>query len=161
NQYELATRLSYFLWSSMPDDELFKLAEASRLREPGVIDAQVRRMLKDPKASALVDNFAGQWLMLRSVSQMAPDKNTYRTFNDALRSAMVRETELYFDYVMREDRSVLEFLDSDYTFVNDRLAKHYGIPGSFGRDFKKVTLPDRIRGGILTQASILTVTSNP
>jgi mono/diheme cytochrome c family protein len=161
NQFELATRLSYFLWSSMPDDELFKLAETNKLREPGVIDAQVRRMLKDPKASALVENFAGQWLMLRSVAQMAPDKNTYRNFDDALRSAMVRETELYFDYVMREDRCVLEFLDSDYTFVNDRLAKHYGIPGSFGRDFKKVTLPDRTRGGILTQASILTVTSNP
>jgi hypothetical protein len=99
--------------------------------------------------------------MLRSVAQAAPDKRTYRDFDDALRSAMIRETELYFEYVMREDRSVLEFLDSDYTFVNDRLARHYGIPGSFGREFKKVTLPDRNRGGILTQASILTVTSNP
>ena len=161
SQYELATRLSYFLWSSMPDDELFKLAEANKLREPGVLETQVRRMLKDPKSSALVENFAGQWLMLRSVAQMAPDKNTYRSFDPALRSAMVRETELYFDYVMREDRSILEFLDSDYTFVNDRLAKHYGIPGSFGRDFKKVTLTDHTRGGLLTQASILTVTSNP
>jgi mono/diheme cytochrome c family protein len=161
NQYELATRLSYFLWSSMPDDELFRLAGADRLREPGVLEAQVHRMLKDSKAAALVENFAGQWLMLRSVAQAAPDKRTYRDFDDALRSAMIRETELYFEYVMREDRSVLEFLDSDYTFVNDRLARHYGIPGSFGREFKKVTLPDRNRGGILTQASILTVTSNP
>ena len=161
SQFELATRLSYFLWSSMPDDVLFKLAETNQLRNPGVLEAQVRRMLKDPKASALVENFAGQWLMLRSVAAMAPDKNAYRSFDPALRSAMVRETELYFEHVMREDRSVLDFLDSDYTFVNDRLAKHYGIAGSFGREFKKVTLTDRTRGGILTHASILTVTSNP
>jgi mono/diheme cytochrome c family protein len=160
-QFELATRLSYFLWSSMPDDELFKLAEQNRLREPGVLDAQVRRMLKDPKASALVENFAGQWLMLRSVPTVTPDKNTYRNFDPALRTAMVKETEMYFEYVMREDRSVLEFLDSDYTFVNDRLARHYGIQGSFGSQFQRVTLKDRSRGGILTQASILTVTSNP
>ena len=161
SQFELATRLSYFLWSSMPDDELFRLAESNKLREPGVMEAQIRRMLKDPKASALVENFAGQWLMLRSVATMTPDRNAYRNFDPALRSAMIRETELYFDHVMREDRSVLEFLDSNYTFVNDRLARHYGLSGSFGRDFQKVTLTDRSRGGILTHASILTVTSNP
>jgi mono/diheme cytochrome c family protein len=161
SQYELATRLSYFLWSSMPDDELFKLAGENKLRDPMVLDAQIRRMLKDPKSSALVENFAGQWLMLRSVASMTPDKKTYPTFTPALRDAMVKETELYFDYVMRQDRSVMEFLDSDYTFVNDKLAKHYGIPGNFGREFKKVTLSDHSRGGVLTQASILTVTSNP
>jgi mono/diheme cytochrome c family protein len=161
NPFELASRLSYFLWSSMPDDELFKLAETNQIRNPGVLDAQVRRMLKHQKSSALVENFAGQWLMLRSVATMVPDKGAYRNFDSALRTAMVRETELYFEHVMREDRSVLEFLDSDYTFVNDRLARHYGIPGSYGREFKKVTLPDRTRGGILTHASILTVTSNP
>ena len=160
-QFELATRLSYFLWSSMPDDELFKLAEKNQLRNPGVLEAQVRRMLKDPKSSALVENFAGQWLMLRSLATVTPDKNTFRNFDQSLKNAMVRETELYFDYVMREDRSIMEFLDSDYTFVNDRLARHYGIPGSFEGKFKKVTLTDHSRGGILTHASILTVTSNP
>lgn len=160
-QFELATRLSYFLWASMPDDELFRLAGQNRLREPGVLDAQVRRMLKDPKAGALVENFAGQWLMLRSLPTMTPDKNTFRNFDPALRAAMIRETELYFEHVMREDRSVLEFLDSDYTFVNNRLARHYGIPGSFDGQFQKVTFKDRTRGGILTHASILTVTSNP
>lgn len=159
--FEVATRLSYFLWSSMPDNQLFKLAETNKLREPGVLAAEVRRMLKDPKATALVENFAGQWLMLRSVATMAPDRNAYRSFDPALRTAMVRETELYFEHVMREDRSVLDFLDSDYTFVNDRLARHYGLPGSFGKDFKKVALTDHSRGGILTHASILTVTSNP
>ena len=161
SQFELATRLSYFLWSSMPDEELFKLARENKLREPGVLETQDRRMLKDPKASALVENFAGQWLMLRSVATMTPDRNAYRAFDNALRTAIIRETELYFDHVMREDRSVLEFLDSDYTFVNDRLARHYGLQGSFGRDFQKVKLTDRARGGILTHASILTVTSNP
>ncbi|HEX3147622.1 MAG TPA: DUF1592 domain-containing protein [Gemmataceae bacterium] len=161
SQFELATRLSYFLWSSMPDDELFKLAETNQLRNPGVLEAQVRRMLKDPKSASLVENFAGQWLMLRSLATVTPDKNTFRNFDPALRAAMVRETELYFDYVMREDRSILEFLDSDYTFVNDRLARHYGIPGYFEGTFKKVTLADRSRGGILTHGSILTVTSNP
>src|SRR5262249_28460610 len=154
----LAARLSYFLWSSMPDEDLFKVAEQNGLLEPGALDSQVRRMLKDPKSRALVENFAGQWLMLRSLPTVTPDKNTYRNFDPPLRSAMVKETELYFEHVMREDRSVLEFLDSDYTFVNDRLAHHYGIQGSFGSQFQKVSLKDRARGGILTHASILTVT---
>jgi mono/diheme cytochrome c family protein len=161
NQYELATRLSYFLWSSMPDEELYRLADQGKLREPGVLEAQVRRMLKDPKANALVQNFAGQWLMLRTLMTMTPDRSTYRTFDPSLLTAMNRETELYFEYILREDRSVLEFVDSDYTFVNERLAKHYGISGVSGRDFRKVTLGDKSRGGIVTHGSVLTVTSNP
>jgi mono/diheme cytochrome c family protein len=161
NQHELATRLSYFLWASMPDEELTKLANDGKLRDAGVLEAQVRRMLKDPKASALVESFTGQWLMLRTLATQTPDKATFKNFDEPLRKAMVRETELYFDYVMREDRSILEFLDSDYTFVNDRLAKHYGLPGYYPSEFKKVKLTDKNRGGILTQASILTVTSNP
>jgi len=161
SQHELATRLSYFLWSTMPDEELTRLANQGKLREPGVLSVQVRRMLKDPKSIAITENFAGQWLMLRTLATMTPDKGTYRNFDPVLRSAMVRETELYFDHVMREDRSILEFLDSDYTFVNDRLARHYGIRGVTGSEFKKVTLIDRNRGGLITQASVLTVTSNP
>lgn len=160
-QYELATRLSYFLWSSMPDEELFRLAGENKLRDPAVLEAQVRRMLKDPKATALVQNFAGQWLMLRTLVTLTPDNGTYKNFDPGLRSAMIRETEMFFEYVMREDRSVLEFLDSDYTFVNDRLARHYGIQDIKGSDFRKVSLTDRNRGGIITQASVLTVTSNP
>jgi mono/diheme cytochrome c family protein len=160
-QYELATRLSYFLWSSMPDDELYGLADRGKLWEPAVLEAQVRRMLKDPKAAALGENFAGQWLMLRTFVTMTPDRRTYRGFDEPLRAAMARETELYFDHVMREDRSVLEFLDSDYTFLNERLARHYGISGVAGSEFRKVTLTDKSRGGLLTHGSILTVTSNP
>ena len=159
--YELATRLSYFLWSSMPDNELFGLASRGELRKPAIIEAQVRRMLGDPKANALVENFAGQWLMLRSVATALPDRGTYPSFKSELRTAMVRETELFFDHVMRDNRSVLEFLDSDYTFLNDRLAKHYGIAGVSGPEFRKVTLTDKNRGGIITHASVLTVTSNP
>ncbi|HKB01748.1 MAG TPA: DUF1592 domain-containing protein, partial [Gemmataceae bacterium] len=161
SQYELATRLSYFVWSSMPDDELYGLADRGKLRDPGVLEAQVRRMLKDPKAAALGENFAGQWLMLRTFATMTPDTRTYRGFDEPLRAAMVRETELYFNHVMGEDRSVLEFLDSDYTFLNERLAKHYGISGVKGNEFRKVTLTDKSRGGLLTQGSVLTVTSNP
>jgi mono/diheme cytochrome c family protein len=159
-QHELATRLSYFLWSSMPDDELTKLADAGKL-SGATLEAQVRRMLKDKKASALVENFTGQWLMLRTLATMTPDKATFRNFDPALRSAMIRETELYFDHVMRDDRSVLEFLDSNYTFANERLARHYGLQNVSGSEFKKVTLVDRSRGGLLTHGSILTVTSNP
>jgi len=161
SQHELATRLSYFLWSTMPDSELTGLADQGKLREPGVLQGQIRRMLKDSKSSALTENFASQWLMLRTFATMTPDRGTYRNFDPALRSAMVRETELYFDHVMREDRSVLEFLDSDYTFVNDRLAKHYGISGVTGSEFKKVALKDKSRGGVITHGSVLTVTSNP
>jgi mono/diheme cytochrome c family protein len=161
SEFELATRLSYFLWASMPDEELFRLAEKGELRKPGVLEVQVRRMLKDAKSSALVENFAGQWLMLRTLATLTPDPGTYTSFDPALRSAMIRETELFFEHIVREDRSVLEFLDSDYTFVNERLAKHYGISGVSGSSFRKVTLTDKNRGGLITQASVLTVTSNP
>ncbi|WP_020469553.1 DUF1592 domain-containing protein [Zavarzinella formosa] len=161
SDFEFATRLSYFLWSTMPDDELFGLARSGELRKPGVTEAQIKRMLKDPKATALVENFAGQWLMLRTLATLAPDRKTYRTYDNALRDSMVKETELYFAHIMREDRSVLELLDSDYTFVDERLAKHYGLSNVKGSEFRQVKLTDRNRGGVLTQASVLTVTSNP
>jgi len=159
SEFELATRLSYFLWSSMPDDELFGLAEQGRLRKE--LEAQVKRMLLDPKSSALVENFAGQWLQLRSLKTIQPDPDLFPEFDEALRSAMIRETELFFQEIVKEDRSVLEFLDADYTFVNERLARHYGLRGVRGSQFRKVALSGEQRGGLLTQASILTVTSNP
>jgi mono/diheme cytochrome c family protein len=161
NDFELASRLSYFLWSTMPDDELSHLAERGELRKPGVLEGQVRRMLKDPRSSALVENFAGQWLMLRNIRSLSPDRGHFRDWDEELRGAMIRETELFFEHVVRDDRSVLEFLDANYTFVNGRLARHYEIPGVRGPEFVKVTLPDNRRGGIVTQASVLTVTSNP
>jgi mono/diheme cytochrome c family protein len=155
--YALASRLSYFLWSDMPDEELFALAAGGKLRNN--LEPQVKRMLKDPKAHALVENFADQWLQIRALAAATPDPKTFPQFDDALRNAMQAETELFFEYIMRADRSVLEFLDSDYTFLNARLAKLYGIPGVQGDDLQRVTLKDRERGGLLTQASILTVTS--
>lgn len=161
SDWELATRLSYFLWSSMPDEELFKAAREESLGKPGVLEAQVKRMLRDPKARALTENFADQWLTLRNLKGFAPDPKLFPTFNEQLRSAMLRETEEFFEYVVREDRSILDFLDCDYTFLNERLAKHYGIEGVKGPEFRKVTLPNGPRAGILTHASILTVTSNP
>jgi hypothetical protein len=159
--YELATRLSYFLWSSMPDDELFKLAGTGKLRGKGVLEEQVRRMLKDPKAVALTENFAGQWLQLRSVAQVSPDPKLFPKFDAKLRDAMIKETELFFDHIVKDDRSIIEFLDGDWTFVNERLAKHYGIPDVKGPEFRKVKLEGEQRIGVLTHASILTVTSNP
>ena len=159
NEWELATRLSYFLWSSMPDEELFKQAREGTLRQN--LDAQVQRMLKDPKSKALVENFAGQWLQTRNLQTFTPDPKMFPTFNEKLRQAMLKETELYFETIVREDRSILEFIDSDYTFVNETLAKHYDIPDVKGNEFRKVKLPDDRRGGVLTQASILAITSNP
>lgn len=161
SDYELATRLSYFLWSSMPDEELFDLAGRKELRKPQVLEAQVKRMLKDPKSEALTKNFAGQWLMLRTLETLTPDRKTYPNYDNNLRDAMIRETELFFEHIVKNDRSILEFLDADYTFVNGALAKHYGIKGISGSDFQKVTLTDKNRGGVITQASVLTVTSNP
>ncbi len=159
NEYSLASRLSYFLWSSMPDEELFALAERGQLRKN--LEAQVRRMLKDPRSRALVENFAGQWLQLRNLSIVQPDKKLFPAYDAKLRAAMQRETELLFENVLREDRSVFEFLTADYTFVNERLAKHYGIPGVTGEDFQRVSLKGQPRAGVLTHASILTLTSNP
>jgi hypothetical protein len=161
SEWELATRLSYFLWSSMPDEELSKAAQDGTLSKPEVLEAQVKRMLKDPKARALTVNFADQWLTLRNLKGFAPDPKQFPTFNESLRSAMLRETEMFFEHIVREDRSILEFLDGDYTFLNEQLARHYGISGVKGPEFRKVPLPNGPRAGILTQASILTVTSNP
>jgi Protein of unknown function (DUF1592)/Protein of unknown function (DUF1588)/Protein of unknown function (DUF1587)/Protein of unknown function (DUF1595)/Protein of unknown function (DUF1585)/Ca-dependent carbohydrate-binding module xylan-binding/Planctomycete cytochrome C len=161
NDYQLASRLSYFLWSSMPDDELFALAAAGTLGKDGNIEAQTKRLLADPKSRALVDNFASQWLQIRNLSLAAPNRQQFPDFDESLRRAMQKETEMFFESILREDRSVLDFLDADYTFVNERLAKHYGIAGVKGDEFRRVTLSDPRRGGILTQASVLTITSNP
>jgi hypothetical protein len=161
SSHELATRLSYFLWSSMPDERLFELADAGRLNDPSVLSEQVARMLADGKAEALVDNFIGQWLQLRDLGQIKPDPQRFPDFDEGLRAAMLEETRQFARAIMRENRSILEFLDADYTFVNQRLAKHYGLAGIAGDEFRRVALDDARRGGILTQASILTLTSNP
>ncbi|MBX9579907.1 MAG: DUF1592 domain-containing protein [Gemmataceae bacterium] len=161
NDYEFATRLSYFLWSSMPDGELSALAAKNELRKPGVLEAQVKRMLRDPKARGLGENFAGQWLQLRSLKTLAPDSGYYPDWDEALRRGMVGEAEAFFEHVVREDRSILEFLDAPYAFVNDRMSRHYKLPRVDGPEFRKVNLPDGRRGGIVTMASTLTVTSNP
>ncbi len=158
NDFELASRLSYFLWSSMPDDELFNLAAKGQLREN--LDTQTRRMLKDPKSSAFVQNFAGQWLTIRGLAGATPDPKQFPQFDVALRSAMYRETEMFFEAILREERSILDFIEADFSFLNERLAKHYGISGVKGNEFQRVKLPPE-RGGILTQGSILTLTSNP
>lgn len=161
DDYELASRLSYFLWSSMPDDELFVLAARGKLHNDAVLESQVRRMLKDPKSEALVENFAGQWLQLRNLDTINPDPKTFPQFNDALRAAMREETNRFFQAVMREDRSILDLLDGKFTYLNEPLAKLYGIPNVTGKEFRRVDLDGVQRGGILTQASILTITSNP
>lgn len=161
NDFELASRLSYFLWSSMPDDELFRLARDGKLRDDQVLREQVHRMLQDKKARALVENFGGQWLNLRNLADVTPDQEKFPQFNEALRRDMLRETGLVFAAIMREDRSILEFLTADFTFVNERLAAHYGITGVEGDEFRRVTLPPQQRTGILTHASVLTLTSYP
>lgn len=158
--FELASRLSYFLWSSMPDEQLFELARSGQLTNPELIASQAKRMLTDPKSRALVDDFAGQWLQLRDVSRLEPDRDKFPNFDDELRAAMRRETEIFFENMIREDRNVLEFLTADFTFVNERLARHYGIEGVNGQEFRRVSL-DASRSGILTHAGILMLTSNP
>jgi len=161
NDFELATRLSYFLWSSMPDDELFGAAARGELHTEEQLVQQARRMLKDDRVEALVENFAGQWLQLRGLEEVSPSQKQFPTFDNQLREAMLRETELFFRTIVSDNRSILDFLDADYTYVNDRLAKHYGISGVSGPDFKRVSLEGGRRGGLLGQASILTVTSDP
>jgi hypothetical protein len=157
---ELASRLSFFLWSSIPDQNLLNLAAAGRLRQPGVLAAQVRRMIADERADALVGNFTGQWLQLRNLeAKVAPDLLLFPDFDDNIRKAFRRETELLFAYILREDRSALELLSADYAFVNERLAKHYGIPGVYGSRFRQVKLTDPNRRGLLGQGSILSMTS--
>ncbi len=161
SEFELASRLSYFLWSTMPDDELLGLAEARKLRAPGILDAQVNRMLRDPRAAALADNFAGQWLETRNLDSVKPDPQKFPDWGPELRDAMKAETRLFFEHVLRENRPLPEFLDAKYTFLNERLAKHYGIEGVAGPDFRRVDLASDQRGGILSHASVLTVSSYP
>jgi hypothetical protein len=158
---ELASRLSFFLWSSIPDEELLKLAIDGKLHQPAVLERQTRRMLADPKARALVTNFANQWLFLRELKNANPDVTIFPDFDDNLRQAFQRETEMLFESVIREDRSVIDLLDSDYTFVNERLAKHYGIPNIYGPDFRRVPVPGDARRGLLGHGSLQLVTSNP
>lgn len=160
DDWELATRLSYFLWSSMPDDELFAVAESGQLHEPEVLREQVARMLRDAKSQALVDNFAGQWLQLRDLSIRKPDPDLFPAFDEQLADDMRKETEAFVSSLIREDRSVLEFLNADFSYVNERLAALYGIDGVTGDEFRRVDLPEQ-RRGVLTQASILLITSNP
>lgn len=158
---ELASRLSYFLWSSMPDDELLRLAESNRLHLPDVLDAQVTRMLADRRASALADNFASQWLETRSLDALTRDATKFPDFTPELRDAMRTETRMFFDAVLREDRPVSDFIDGKYTFINEQLAAHYGIPGVKGPDFRRVDLATDQRSGVFTQASVLTVSAYP
>ncbi|MDB5385139.1 MAG: Protein of unknown function (DUF1587)/Protein of unknown function (DUF1592)/Protein of unknown [Planctomycetaceae bacterium] len=160
-EYELASRLSYFLWSSMPDEELLKLAGQNALRNGTTLKQQVQRMLKDPKGQSFIESFSGQWLQTRNLKQMTPDPKMFPTFNDQLREAMRQETELFFGEIVRGNHSIFDLLDSDFTFVNEILAKHYGLSGVKGEKFQRVKLEGPKRGGVLTQASILTLTSNP
>ncbi len=162
NDYELASRLSYFLWSTMPDDELFRVAKAQTLHQPQVLEAQLRRMMADPKATALVDNFAGQWLGVRNLERKPPDPDRFPTVDDELLDYMHRETNLFVSAIVKENRSVLDFIDAPFTYLNGPLAKHYGIPGIKGEDFQRVDLRNTPqRSGILTQGAILSVSSYP
>jgi len=156
---ELASRLSFFLWSSIPDDELLTLAEQGKLQDSAVLEAQARRMLADPRSKSLVDNFAGQWLYLRNVARAWPNPDAFPEFDANLRSAFQQESSLFVESMIREDRSVLDLLKADYTFVNERLARHYGIPNIYGSHFRRITLADANRQGLIGQGSILTVTS--
>jgi mono/diheme cytochrome c family protein len=158
---ELASRLSFFLWSSIPDDQLLAVAESGRLSDPSVLQAQVKRMMADPRSEALVTNFAGQWLFLRNIARISPDTTTFPYFDENLRHALAKETELLIESQLREDRSVVDLLRTDYTFLNQRLAEHYGIKGIYGTEFRRVKLEDPNRHGLLGQASILAVTSYP
>jgi mono/diheme cytochrome c family protein len=158
---ELASRLSFFLWSSIPDDELLAVAERGGLSDESVLVGQVRRMLADPRSQALVKNFSGQWLFLRNIARMQPDPAAFPNFDENLRQALAQETELLIESTLREDRSIADLLNTDYTFVNERLAEHYGIKGIYGSEFRRVALRDPNRRGLLGQASILAVTSYP
>ena len=159
--FELASRLSFFLWSSIPDEPLLRLAAAGRLSEPDELDRQIVRMLADPRASSLVENFGGQWLHLRNVADWTPDPERFSDFDEPLRYAFERETTLFLEHLVRDDRSVLELLDADYTFVNERLAEFYGLEDVEGGYFRRVSLAGTDRGGILGHGSVLMVTSYP
>jgi uncharacterized protein DUF1592/uncharacterized protein DUF1588/uncharacterized protein DUF1585/uncharacterized protein DUF1595 len=158
--FQLATRLSFFLWSSIPDDELLDAAEHGTLKDEAELERQARRMLADSRSSTLVSNFAAQWLHLRNMRAVAPDVNLFPEFDENLREAFIRETELFVGSQVREDRGVLEMLTADYTFLNERLARHYGIPNVYGSHFRRVPLSDGNRSGLLGQGSILTITSH-
>src|SRR5678815_4664531 len=157
---DLASRLSFFLWSSLPDDELLRVAEQGKLRTPVVLRQQLRRMLADPKSGALVTNFAGQWLYLRNLKNMVPLSTEFVDFDDNLRRAFEQEAELFFASIMRENRTVLDLMDANYTFVNERLAKHYNIPGVYGSHYRRVMLTDEARRGVLGKGAVLMVTSH-
>jgi len=161
NDYELASRLSFFVWSTIPDDELLKLAGEGKLKNPGVLKAQLSRMLADPKSDALITNFGDQWLYLRTLANSKPDPDIFSGFDENLKQSFQKETELFLTSIFREDRSALELLDADYTFLNQRLAEHYKIPGVYGNHFRRVKLTDANRGGLLGHGSVLTVTSYP
>jgi hypothetical protein len=161
NDFSLASRISYFLWSSMPDEELYRLAARKSLREPVTLRAQVSRMLRDRRSRALAENFASQWLQTRKLDHFTPDKAEFPDYDPALMAAMLEETVLFFDSVRVEDRPLFDLLDSDYTFANDRLGRHYGLSGIEGAWFRRVSLAGTPRGGVLTQASVLAATSNP
>ena len=158
---ELASRLSFFLWSSIPDDALLDVATRGQLHDPLMLERQVRRLLDDPRSRALVDNFANQWLKLGKIAGVVPDADVHPEFDENLREAMRQETELFIGSQLREDRSVMDLWTANYTFVNERLARHYQIPDIYGNHFRRVTSTDGVRGGLLGQASILTVTSYP
>ncbi len=158
---DLASRLSFFLWSSIPDEELLEAAESGKLRDPVVLERQVRRMLADPKSETLISNFAAQWLYLRNLNHHFPDGRVFPDFDDELRQAFQQETELFLKSMLREDRPAMELLDADYTFVNERLALHYGIPNIYGSNFRRLSVSDENRRGLLGQGSILTLTSRP
>jgi hypothetical protein len=157
---ELASRLSFFLWSSIPDDELLEAAIRGRLRKPEELDKQVKRMLVDPRSKALVSNFAGQWLHIRNLKNTTPDKNDFPDFDDNLRQAFERELDLFVGSIITEDRSVLDLMTADYTFVNERLAKHYRIPNVYGPDFRRVSVTEEARKGLLGKGGVLLVTSH-
>jgi hypothetical protein len=160
---DLASRLSFFLWSTGPDDQLITLASQGRLKDPVALERQVRRMLKDPRAESLAENFAGQWLNLRGLQSSGPLPLIYPDFDDPLRQAMRREVELLFDTIVREDRSVVELLNANYTFVNERLAKHYGLPNIYGSQFRRVTLGPEMenRWGLIGKGAFPVMTSKP
>jgi len=158
---ELASRLSFFIWSSIPDETLIDLAARNKLSEPATLTQQVRRMLADPKSKAIVDNFGGQWLYLRNLRTAAPNADLFPRFDDNLREGLLQETSLFLESQIEEDRPLLELLTANYTYLNERLARHYGIPDVYGSHFRRVTYPDDRRAGLLGQGSVLTVTSYP
>jgi hypothetical protein len=158
---ELASRLSFFVWSSIPDDQLLDIADKGRLSTSAVLEQQVRRMLADRKSQSLVDNFLAQWLQLRNLKNKQPNSHEFPDFDDNLRQSLETEIELFFNSIVREDRGVLELMTADYTFLNERLARHYGIPSVYGTHFRRVTLADETRRGLLGKGALLMVTSHP